>query len=232
MFRRVPPVSPATQERMNWNPELTELTTAATDAILAILSVVALLAIRRRREADPWKADLWTWMLGLLAAASLLGAIAHGFSLPERTTELLWQPLYLCLGLVVALFVVGAIRDDFGEVIARRALPWMVLIGVGFFLVTRLVSGSFLVFVAYEGVAMLAALGLFADAAIRKRVPGAALMTLGVGLNLAAAAVQQSPARVSVAGIPLDHNGLFHLVQMVALVVLTAGVLRGLSRTA
>ncbi|MCL7957468.1 MAG: hypothetical protein M8860_07090 [marine benthic group bacterium] len=215
---------------MNWNPELTELTTAATDAVLAILSMVALVAVRRRRPADPWKADLWSWMLGLLAAASLLGAIAHGFALTEGTTDLLWQPLYLSLGLVVALFLVGAIRDDFGEPAARRALPWMIGIGIGFFLVTRLVSGSFLVFVAYEGVAMLAALALFADAAIRKGVSGAGLMTLGVGLNLAAAAVQQSSAQVSIAGIPFDNNGLFHLVQMVALIVLTAGVLRGLSR--
>ncbi len=225
------PVPSQTQERMNWNPELTELTTAATDAVLAILSIAALRAVRRRREKDPWKADLWSWLLGLLAAASLLGAIAHGLELSERTTDLLWQPLYLFLGLVVALFLVGAIRDDLGESAARRALPWMIGIGFGFYLVTRLGSGSFLVFVAYEGVAMVAALALFADAAIRKRVPGAGLMTLGVALNLGAAAVQQSPAYVSIAGIPFDHNGLFHIVQLAALGVLTAGIVRGLSRT-
>ncbi|MEJ2548177.1 MAG: hypothetical protein P8125_10215 [Gemmatimonadota bacterium] len=216
---------------MNWNSELTELTTAATDAVLAILSIAALGAVRRRREADSWKVDLWVWLLGLLAAASLLGALAHGFELSERTTDLLWQPLYLFLGLVVALFLVGAVRDDFGETAARRSRPWMLAIGFGVFRVTRLGSGSFLVFVAYEGIAMLAALGLFADAAVRKRVPGAGLMTLGVGLNLGAAAVQQSPARLSIAGVPFDHNGLFHLVQLAALGVLTFGVLRGLSRT-
>jgi hypothetical protein len=215
---------------MNLNPELTELTTGATDAVLGILSIVALLAVRRRSRADPWKADLWSWLLGLLAAASLLGAIAHGFAWSERTLDLLWQPLYLLLGLVVALFLVGAVREDLGESAARRALPLMIILGIGFFLVTRLGSGSFLVFIAYEGIAMLAALALFADAAIRKHVPGAGLMTLGVGLNLGAAAVQQSSAYLSIAGIPFDHNGLFHLVQMMALGVLTAGVLRGLSR--
>ncbi|MEJ2481938.1 MAG: hypothetical protein P8049_02080 [Gemmatimonadota bacterium] len=216
---------------MNWNPEPTELTTAATDAVLAILAIVALAAIRRRRRTDPWKADLWSWLLGLLAAASLLGAVAHGFELSERTTDLLWLPLYLFLGLVVALFLVAAIRDDLGEAAARRALPWMVGIGFGFFLITRVGSGSFLVFVAYEALAMLAALGFFADATIRRRVPGAGLMTLGVGLNLGAAAIQQSPAHLSISGVPFDHNGLFHIVQMAALGVLTAGVLRGFSRS-
>lgn len=214
---------------MIWNPVPTELTTAATDAVLAILCVVALGLIRHRRTVDPWKVGLWSWLLGLLALASVLGAIAHGLELTDRVRDLLWQPLYLCLGLAVGLFTVAAIRDRLGEPAARRALPWMIVLGFGFFAITRIGSGTFLVFIAYEAVAMLSALVLYLDAAIRPRVPGAALMAVGVTLNLLAAAVQQSSVSLDLAGIPLDHNGVFHLVQMVAVVVLTAGVLRGLN---
>lgn len=214
---------------MIWNPVPTELTTAATDAVLAILCVVALGMIRHRRTVDPWKVGLWSWLLGLLALASVLGAIAHGLELTDRVRDLLWQPLYLCLGLAVGLFTVAAIRDRLGEPAARRALPWMIVLGFGFFAITRIGSGTFLVFIAYEAVAMLSALVLYLDAAIRPRVPGAALMAVGVTLNLLAAAVQQSSVSLDLAGIPLDHNGVFHLVQMVAVVVLTAGVLRGLN---
>lgn len=214
---------------MIWNPVPTELTTAATDAVLAILCVVALGMIRHRRTVDPWKVSLWSWLLGLLALASVLGATAHGLELSDRFRDFLWQPLYLCLGLVVALFVVAAIRDRLGEPAARRTLPWMIVLGFGFFAITRIGSGTFLVFIAYEAVAMLAALVLYLDAAIRPRVPGAALMAVGVTLNLLAAAVQQSSVSLDLAGLPLDHNGVFHLVQMVAVVVLTAGVLRGLT---
>lgn len=214
---------------MIWNPVPTELTTAATDAVLAILCVVALGMIRYRRAVDPWKVGLWSWLLGLLALASVLGAIAHGLELTDRVRDLLWQPLYLCLGLAVGLFTVAAIRDRLGEPAARRALPWMIVLGFGFFAITRIGSGTFLVFIAYEAVAMLAALVLYLDAAIRPRVPGAALMAVGVTLNLLAAAVQQSSVSLDLAGIPLDHNGVFHLVQIVAVVVLTAGVLRGLT---
>jgi hypothetical protein len=214
---------------MAWNPVPTELTTAATDAVLAVLCVVALGMIRRRRTVDPWKVGLWSWLLGLLALASVLGAVAHGLDLTEGVRDFLWQPLYLCLGLVVALFAVAAIRDRLGEMAARRALPWMIVLGFGFFAITRIGSGTFLVFIAYEAAAMLAALVLYLDAAIRPRVPGAALMAVGVTLNLLAAAVQQSSVSLDVPYFPLDHNGVFHLVQMVAVVVLTAGVLRGLT---
>lgn len=215
---------------MEWNPLPTELTTAATDAVLAVLAIAALGAIRLRRSDDPWKVDLWSWLLVLLAGASVLGAVAHGFDLSRKTADLLWQPLYLLLGLVVALFVVAAVRDRAGERAARRALPWMIAAGVGFFALTRVVSGSFVVFIAYEAVAMLASLLLYVDAALRPRVVGAGVMALGVGLNLLAAAVQQSRAELEIAGWPFDHNGLFHLVQMAALGVLTLGVLRSLSQ--
>jgi len=215
---------------MVWNPVPTELTTAATDAVLAILCVVALVTIRRRRAVDPWKVGLWSWLLGLLALASVLGAIAHGLELTDRFQDFLWQPLYLSLGLVVALFTVAAIRDRLGEPAARRALPWMIVLGFGFFAITRVGSGTFRVFIAYEAVAMLAALVLYLDAAVRPRVAGAALMAVGVTLNLLAAAVQQSSVTLELAGVPLDQNGVFHLVQLVAVVVLTAGVLRGLTR--
>ena len=214
---------------MIWNPVPTELTTAATDAVLALLCVVALGLIRHRRTVDPWKVGLWSWLLGLLALASVLGAIAHGLELTDRLRDLLWQPLYLCLGLAVGLFTVAAIRDRLGEPAARRALPWMIVLGFGFFAITRIGSETFLVFIAYEAVAMLAALVLYLDAAIRPRVPGAALMAVGVTLNLLAAAVQQSSVSLDLASFPLDHNGVFHLVQMVAVVVLTVGVLRGLT---
>ncbi|MGW8283369.1 MAG: DUF6962 family protein [Gemmatimonadota bacterium] len=214
---------------MGWNPVITELTTGATDAILAVLSIAALAIIRGRRSVDRWKIDLWSWLLALLAAASVLGAAAHGLNLSEGFRDLLWKPLYLCLGLVVALFVVAAIRDRFGERVARRVLPWMIVIGFGFFAYTEVSPGTFLVFVAYEACAMLITFVLYMDAAIRPRVPGAKLMTVGVALNILAAGVQQSSATLDLAGIPLDHNGVFHLVQMVAVAVLTAGVLRGLN---
>ncbi len=217
---------------MQLNPIPTELTTAATDAILALLGLVCIRWLSGRREADPAKATLWALVLGLLVVASALGAAAHGLALSERAVFWLWQPLYLSLGLVVALFFVASVYDGIGPAVARRILIPALVVGGAFYLVTLLFPGTFTAFVLYEAVAMVAALVLYARLALRCRRRWAWLMTLGIALNVVAAVIQATRrVRIDI-GIPLDHNGVFHLVQMVAIVVLVAGVVGGLEGTA
>ena len=80
--------------------------------------------------------------------------------------------------------------------------------------------------------AMLVALALYVRVALRSRETWAWLMVLGITLNIVAAAIQATGSiRIDV-GVPLDHNGVFHLVQMVALVVLVAGIGGSLTRGA
>jgi hypothetical protein len=81
-----------------------------------------------------------------------------------------------------------------------------------------------MVFVLYEAVAMLVALALYVRLAIRDGAKWAWLMVLGIGLNIVAAAIQASGTVRLDLGVPFDHNGVFHLVQMVAIVVLVLGV--------
>ena len=209
---------------MALNPIATELTTAATDAILALLALVCIRWLAGRRSADPEKVTLWVLVLALLAVASALGAVAHGFDLSPDTLWLLWQPLFLSLGLVVALFVVAAVYDGFGAAAARRLLIPALVVGGAFYLLTLLFPGTFMVFVLYEAVAMLVALALYVRLAIRDRERWARLMVLGIGLNIVAAAIQASGTVRLDLGVPFDHNGVFHLVQMVAIVVMVSGV--------
>lgn len=209
---------------MAFNPIVTELTTAATDAVLAVLALVCIRWLAARRSADPEKVTLWVLVLALLAVASALGAVAHGFDLSPNTLWLLWQPLFLSLGLVVALFVVAAVYDGFGAAAARRLLIPALVVGGAFYLLTLLFPGTFMVFVLYEAVAMLVALALYVRLAIRDGAKWAWLMVLGIGLNIVAAAIQASGTVRLDLGVPFDHNGVFHLVQMVAIVVLVLGV--------
>lgn len=165
----------------------------------------------------------------LLAAGSCLGTLAHGLDLEGATRERLWGPIYLSLGLTVALFFVGAWRDWRGDAAARTALPWAIAAGVTFFVVTRLSSGSFLLFIAYEALAVLATLAIYLHLWRSNTLPGAGLIAAGVALTLAAAAVQVSSLHLTIVW-PLDHNGLFHLVQMAALVVIALGLRAGARR--
>jgi hypothetical protein len=209
---------------MGLNPIPTELTTAATDAFLAVLALGCIRWLGARRSADPSKVTLWVLLLALLVVASALGAVAHGFDLSPDTLYVLWQPLFLSLGLVVALFVVAAVYDGFGAVAARRLLIPALVVGVAFYLLTLLLPGTFLVFVLYEAAAMVAALAIYGWLAMRSGESWAWLMVLGIALNLVAAAIQASGTVQLNLGVPFDHNGVFHLVQMVAIVVLVAGV--------
>jgi hypothetical protein len=207
----------------------TELTTAATDGLLGILAVIGLVLLSSCRDRDSWKVGVWSSVLITLVVVSILGTVVHGFDLSEAARELLWRPLYLLLGLLVALFVVAAVYDWLGRSTASRLLPMAVVVAALFFLLTQVVQGTFLVFVIYEATAMLLALIIYMYLAVRQHRDGAPLMALAIVLNIFAAAVQASGS-ISLAVIwQFDHNGVFHLVQMVAVVVLVLGLRRSLA---
>ncbi|MDH3456885.1 MAG: hypothetical protein OER90_08590 [Gemmatimonadota bacterium] len=208
----------------------TEQTTAVTDAVLALIALGSIALLRRHRRSDPRRVRLWSWVLGILAFAAGLGTVAHGIEMSESTRDLLWRPLFLALGLVVALFAAAAIHDWKGQHMARRMLPLLVSLGLLFFLVTQAVSGSFLVFVLYEAVAMLFALAVYVRLATGRKLAGAGVVAVAIVLNIVAAAIQATESVRFTLGVPFDHNGVFHLVQMVAVVVLTAGLVQGLRR--
>ena len=210
------------------NPSPTELTTAATDAAIALVSLLCLAALLRHRNRHPHRVRIWACVFVLLALASVLGAIAHGLELSATVRDGLWRPLYLALSLVVALFAVGAVFDYAGARAARLALLPMLVLAFGFFALTQISSGSFRLFVAYESVAMLAALLLYALLTLQSRLEGAGIVAAGILMNLLAAAIQATETVSLTLVAPFDHNGVFHLVQIVALVVLTAGLTRGM----
>ena len=214
---------------MTFNPVITELTTAATDAVIALVSLGCIAVLNRHRAEHQRRVGIWSSVFGLLAFASVLGAFAHGLDLTSITQSWLWRPLFLSLGLVVAMFVVGAVFDFKGEHAARTSLVPMLALALGFFIVTQVASGTFLIFVAYEAVAMLAALGMYLSLALKRQLEGAVTIAAGIVLNIVAAAIQASDSISLTIVVPFDHNGVFHLVQIVALVVLTLGLARSMS---
>ncbi|MCZ6853128.1 MAG: hypothetical protein O7G86_04330 [Gammaproteobacteria bacterium] len=208
---------------MPLNSPVTELTTAATDLVLGVVSIAILIQLQRVRQYDEWKVKLWSWVFALLALVSFLGTVAHGFQMSDSTRYWLWQPLYTCLGIMIALFVVGAVNDWRGKPLSRRLLIPAVVLGVGFYALTVVLGGKFLVFVVYEGAAMLVALVIYIRLSIKSQMPGSGMVAGAIGLNIAAAAVQASSLSVTII-LPLDHNGLFHMVQIAAIVMLGRGL--------
>ena len=210
---------------------VTERTTAATDAVLALAAAAAIVVLGWTTPPSFGRA-VWQAAFASLALASVLGAVAHGLELRSATRELLWQPLYLALGVTMALFVVGAVRDWRGEAASRRVLVPMLVLAVVFYGITRLTHGSFLAFVVYEAAALLFCLGIYLRLATGPAPAGAAAMAAALAVSLAAGVVQASrvgPVRIV---WDFDHNGVFHLVQLVGLALLLSGLRRLLASTA
>jgi hypothetical protein len=199
-----------------------ERTTALTDLLLALVVGVGIIRLRHAAPTG-WRREVWTTALGAFGLSALLGAAAHGLALDDRTRDALWQPLYFLLGLAVSLFVVGAVGDWRGERAGRAILPAAVVTAVAFYLATRLTAGDFRVFVAFKAAALLFALTVYAVLA-RLRRPGAATVSAALIVSLAAGGIQATDSLTVRLGWEFDHNGLYHLAQIVGVVLLVRGL--------
>ena len=208
----------------------TERTTAATDLVLAVAAILAV-AVLRRRAGPSLARTVWQAALLAAAAGAVLGAVAHGIVLASDTRELLWQPLFFLLGLTVSLFVVGAVASWRGEPAARRLLPLMLVLAVLFYVATRLTDGEFLVFVLFQAATLVFALAVYLRL-VAHGVPGAGWVAAGLAVTLAAGAVQAIEGLTVTLVWPFDHNGIYHLVQLGGLAVLTRGLTRVLAQAA
>lgn len=209
---------------MKFTDSPTEQTTALTDALLFCVATAGGVFLKWQATVHPWKANLWCSAFALIGMAALFGTCAHGFELTEKARTRIWRLLNLCLGLAVSLFAVGVVYDLTGKSAAARMLPAMIAAGMIFFLLTLRYPGTFFIFTAFEALALLFALGAYGWMAWRSSVPGAHWMAAGVLTSLAAAVLQAIPTvRISIIR-PLDHNGVFHLVQTLGLLLLIRGI--------
>ena len=104
----------------------------------------------------------------------------------------------------------------------------MVVIGVGFLGITLIWPDSFMVFIVYETVAMLFALGGYTWLAWQGRLEGAWLMVIGILTTIVAAGVQAGKLLSFTFIWSFDHNGVYHLIQMVGIGLLLAGLKKAL----
>jgi hypothetical protein len=198
-----------------------ERITAITDVLMGLLAAYAVVHLA---QFSGFKSAVWAWTFGLLAFSSFLGAVAHGFEMTPKTNDHLWMPINLSLGLALGLFVVASLFDLSGEALARKSLPVMLVVGFGFFLVTVWKSGTFMTFIAYEAAAMLFALGSYAYLFFTSALVDSGWMLAGVFVTIVAAMIQATGKAGRGIFWYFDNNGVFHLIQMIGLVLLLVGV--------
>jgi hypothetical protein len=205
----------------------TEQTTAFTDVILALVSITACIYIYRIGRGE-WKAKLWEWLFFLLTVAAVLGAIVHGTKLSERIESIFWSLINLSLGLMIAVFVIAVINDLKGMIFSRKLLPIILTFGFGFWMTTLYYPDNFLVFTIYEAVAMLFSLCGYVWLAYKDRLDGAVWMSAGILISIVAALVQASKMTSFQLIWEFDHNGTYHLIQIVGILFLLTGLRKSL----
>jgi hypothetical protein len=203
-----------------------EQTTAATDIILALVAFGGILLLHGHAENTGalWRIYIWSIAIGLIGLAATLGAVVHGLLLPPNFHNRIWLVLNMALALAVSLFVVGVINDLWGYATSKIALPVMLVAGLGFYLVTLIYPGIFVVFIVYEGLALAFALCVYAFLAVVGE-QGAGCMATGVLLSILAAGLQAIKSIEFTLIWKFDHNGIYHLVQTAGLIFLFAGLL-------
>jgi hypothetical protein len=203
----------------------TEQTTAATDVVLSILAfIVALKVYKAGNDVDSRKTRIWVWAFGLLTFASATGAIAHGLQMSKLTNFVLWQPLNLALGVAIGLFVAGVVYDFRNFSLPKMLVPILLVFAIIFFTITVILPNTFIIFIIYEAIAMLFAFVVYTILSLRRTIKGAGFMAVGILVTIIAAAIQAiETIKVSLIWT-FDHNGIFHIVQMIALIILLKGL--------
>ena len=195
---------------------ITMLTDYALAAITAVLGVVLLM---RGYGAVP--AQLWGWAFLALAAAGILGGTYHGFhtSIPPGALAWLWRFNEWSIGL----FGLGAIAATTFAAFAgglRRALLAVAAIGYLVFVVVTYSDDRFFLVLIQSIVVMIYV--LFVHGTALRPNPASPWIVAGIAVSAIAALTQTSTFAIG----PLDHNDLFHLIQLGAMLLLFQGARR------
>jgi len=203
-----------------------EKTTAVTDIILALVAFGGIVCLRCLlfNSDELWKISIWSAAIGLIGLAATLGAVAHGLVLSQTFHRRSWLVLNMSLSLAVSLFVVGVVNDLWGFEISLATLPILLIAGLGFYLTTLIYPDIFFLFIVYEVVALVFALGAYIFIAVQKGLPGAWLMAAGIFVSIIAAGIQTNKSIVVTFIWRFDHNGIYHLAQVVGLMLLLMGL--------
>ena len=201
---------------------ITEPTTLATDYVLAALCAALAWRLHAAAGATNQRAvGLWALAFAATAFGSFAGGTYHGFStvLPGAVAAAIWTLTTIAVGFAACLLLsaalVAAVRPR-----ARRWLLFGVWAQFAVYAIWMLWHDAFVNVIVEYGAAMLMTLVLQIATPRLRRAPSTRWIVAGVGVTIAAAAVQQSGFDLHK---NLNHNDLQHLVQMVAVSLLYKG---------
>lgn len=204
-----------------------ELFTALTNILWALVAFISFILINKNSNNSSPKAKLWKAVFAMLFVSNILASLVHGLSLSIETSELIWVPINLILGLMIALLMSAALYDYLGKGKMQKYFPYLIGIAVIFFAMTQFNRDTFLIFIAYQSIFMLLILTMYLHLAIKKRA-GARAICVGMFLFILAAVAQAVGRYELDLIIPINQDGLYHLIGIPSTILLTIGVIQSL----
>lgn len=202
---------------MNLQEPLTVLTDYLLAALAAVFSfrLTGLFLQKRQRFVL-----FWALTFLMIAAGAFLGGTSHGFKpyFSDPLKAVIWKSTVLSIGLASFFMLAGSGHSFFRAPAAKLFFAAALAKFVLFAAVMSTTDKFLFVIVDYLFSMMLVLVFSLRD--IRLPGSGAGWLTGGILISFAAAAIQQSPLFLG----PLNHNDLYHVVQMGACSLLYTGV--------
>ena len=177
----------------------------------------------RAREGQSARSS-WALAFGALTVAAVLGGTHHGFTpwLSDSTLHLLWKATLFAVGIAsFAMFAGSTIAVTTGRV--RKRLLTLAAGKLALYSGWMLVHDEFIYVITDTGIAMAAIAVLHVWSALRNKDRASLWVLGGVGVSVLAAGVQAS-------GFSLhrhfNHNDLYHVIQIAAMVLFHFGGVR------
>ena len=204
---------------------LSEPTTALTDLLLALLALgFSLQLIPSARRLRQESIRDWGLAFGALSVGALAGGISHGFATQLSATAhaVVWRNTLYSIGFPSYYMVAGTAR----AAMRRRLGNWLIVVAavkLAGYLYWTTIRPEFSLAVYDYVPNMLAVLVMGVMLKKRRRDPAGFWLAAGVVVSFFAAAVQQSGLTLAE---NFNHNDLYHVIQMVALVLFYRGASR------
>jgi hypothetical protein len=204
---------------------ISEPTTLATDYLLGgLAAVLASRIAAANRTSDQMSVHLWAMALAAVAIVSFTGGTYHGFAraLSGALVLTLWKLTTIGMGLASVLLLASAFASSFSGTV-RRWLTAAASLKFVLYTVWMLGHDEFVFVIADYGSTLLIVLFLALSGRLQGTGRHGTFIAAGIGVSLAAAAVQQSGVEFH---RHFNHNDLMHVVQMGGVWLLYKGGMR------
>ena len=177
----------------------------------------------RAREGQAARSS-WALAFAALTVAAALGGTHHGFApqLSEGTLSVLWKTTVLAVGVASFTMLAGStVAATTGGL--RKVLLTLAAAKLALYSAWMLAHSEYIYVIADTGITMAALVVLHGRSALRNDDRASLWVLCGVGVSVLAAGVQAS-------GFALhrhfNHNDLYHVIQIAAMVLFYIGGVR------